>query len=366
MIRDDIVHWLALKAVRGVGNRLFLRLLDHFKSPERVFKAEKPELMAVEGVGRSLAASIAGKEPTREVINDLERVIENGAYIVTFLDSDYPVLLKEIFDPPPFLYVFGKLQANSVNIAVVGSRNATTYGRTATLRLSQDLATRGLTVVSGMARGIDSAAHKGALSVGGETIAVLGCGLGTVYPAENMRLFERIQKKGAVISEFPFLAPPEAHHFPARNRIISGLSVGTVIVEATHKSGSLITAKLAAEQGREVFAVPGSITSFKSTGTHSLIKQGAKLVEQANDIIDELNLDYPTAEVTSIQKLEVVMTPEEERVFHGLSPYPTHIDDLVRKLALPAGELSSLLLHLELKGLANQSPGKLFSRVETV
>jgi DNA processing protein len=364
MIMDDIVYWLALKAVRGVGNLLFFRLIERFGSPENVFKAPKAALLAVEGVGQTLASSIIGHEPTEEVIDDLKRVQEQGGYVVTFSDSSYPMLLREIYDPPPFLYVLGNLRPDSVNIAVVGSRNATSYGRSVTLRLSGDLATRGITIVSGMARGIDSAAHKGALSAGGETIAVLGCGLGTVYPAENKKLFERIQKNGAVVSEFPFFAEPEAHHFPARNRIISGLSVGTVIVEATQKSGSLITAKLAADQGREVYAVPGSITSFKSTGTHSLIKQGAKLVEQANDIMEELNLDSQKSHATPKQGPLVKMTPEEEKVFHRLSPYPIHIDDLSRQLALSSGELSSLLLNLELKGLANQSPGKLFTRAD--
>lgn len=366
MITDDIEYWLALKAIRGVGNRLFLRLVDQFETPEKVFKARKTELLSVDGVGEALASSMLSQRPSKEVREDIQLVKKHGARIVTYDDPNYPLLLREIYDPPPFLYVFGNLQPDSMNIAIVGSRNATSYGRTVTTRLSADLATRGLTIVSGMARGIDTAAHVGALSIGGKTVAVLGSGLGTVYPAENKRLFEKIRDNGAVVSELPFLATPEAHHFPARNRIISGLSVGTVIVEATQKSGSLITAKLAAEQGREVFAVPGSITSFKSTGTHGLIKQGAKLVEQANDIIEELNLGCRAIEQPPRQRPVVEMTPEEKRVFNRLTPYPTHIDNLVRQLSLPAGELSSLLLHLELKGLATQGPGKLFSRAEAI
>jgi DNA processing protein len=365
MIVDDIVYWLALKAVHGVGNRLFLRLVERFGNPENVFKATKTDLLAVDGVGEALASSMSHQKPSKAVLKDIALVKKHGARIVTYHDPNYPLLLREIYAPPPFLYVFGDLRPDTMNIAIVGSRNATSYGRTVTTRLSADLATRGLTIISGMARGIDTAAHVGALSVGGKTIAVLGSGLGTVYPAENKRLFQKIRENGAVISELPFPALPEAHHFPARNRIISGLAVGTVIVEATQKSGSLITAKLAAEQGREVFAVPGSITSFKSTGTHSLIKQGAKLVEQANDIIEELNLDCHATAKPLEQRPEIHMTPEEKRVFNGLTPYPTHIDSLVRRLSLPAGELSSLLLHLELKGLATQGPGKLFSRVES-
>jgi len=260
--------------------------------------------------------------------------------------------------------VRGKLHGNSLNIAIVGSRNPTSYGRTVTERLSGDLAQRGFTVVSGMARGIDAAAHIGALATEGKTVAVLGSGMGTIYPAENKRLFYRIAESGAVISEFPFLTPPDAHNFPVRNRIISGLSLGTVIVEATHRSGSLITARLAAEQGREVFAVPGSITSFKSMGTHRLIKQGAKLVEHVEDILEELNLDQPIPSIDTKEKPAIPLTPEEKKILNELSPYPIHIDKLVRNLSLSAAQVSSLLLQLELKGLVTQSPGKLFTRSE--
>ncbi len=261
---ESLIPWLGLRTVPGVGNRLFLNLIQQFGGPERVFSASRKELLRVEGVSDRLSSIIQTYKIPREVHGDLALVQKNGVDIVTFSDSNYPALLRHIHDPPPVLYVYGRLHPDSVNIAIVGSRNATSYGRTVTERLSGDLAQRGFTVVSGMAKGIDSAAHTGALAAGGKTIAVLGCGLGTIYPAENRRLFHRIAKNGAVISEFPWLTPPEAHNFPVRNRIISGLSLGTIIVEATHQSGSLITARLAAEQGREVFAVPGSITSFKS------------------------------------------------------------------------------------------------------
>ena len=215
-----------------------------------------------------------------------------------------------------------------------------------------------------MARGIDSAAHIGALAAGGQTVAVLGCGLGTIYPAENKRLFHQIAENGAVVSEFPYLTLPEAHNFPIRNRIISGMSLGTVIVEATHKSGSLITARLAAEQGREVFAVPGSITSFKSMGTHRLIKQGAKLVEHVDDIIEELNIAEPKPSVHEKKESNTRLTPEERKLVDELSPYPVHIDRLVRRLSLSAAQISALLLQLELKGLVTQSPGKFFTKSE--
>jgi DNA processing protein len=373
---ESLIQWLGLKTVPGVGNRLFLHLIQHFGGPEKVFSASRRELSQVEGVSDRLASVIQGHKIPKEVQHDLALAQENGVSVITFSDPNYPTLLRQIHDPPPVLYVCGRLHPDSLNIAIVGSRNATSYGLSVTERLSGNLARRGFTVVSGMARGIDATAHKGALAAGGKTIAVLGCGLNTIYPAENKSLFYRIAESGAVISEFPFLTPPDAHNFPVRNRIISGLALGTVIVEATQKSGSLITARLAAEQGREVFAVPGSVTSFKSMGTHRLIKQGAKLVEHVDDIVEELNIARPiptigTAESAKVattagkEEATIPLTPEEKRIIDELSPYPVHIDKLVRHLSLSAAQVSSLLLQLELKGLVTQSPGKLFARCQS-
>jgi DNA processing protein len=363
-IRQSLIDWLALKSIPGVGNRLCLELIKRFGEPQKVLGASRKELLEAGGISSQLAYTIAGYEVPEEVKEDFALVRKNGCGIVTFLDPDYPVLLRQIHDPPPVLYVYGRLRSESLNIAVVGSRNATSYGSTTTRRLSGDLVRRGFTIVSGMARGIDSAAHMGALTAKGETIAVLGCGLGTVYPAENKELFHRIAEAGAVISEFPFLTPPEAYNFPVRNRIISGMALGTVIVEATHKSGSLITARLAAEQGREVFAVPGSVTSFKSMGTHRLIKEGAKLVENVNDIIEELNVGSAEPPSRQTERLATPLTPEEEIILNELGPYPIHIDELVRQVSLSVGKVSSLLLQLELKGLVAQSPGKCFAKSE--
>jgi DNA processing protein len=280
--------------------------------------------------------------------------------------------LREIPDPPPYLYVYGKLDERPKKIAVVGSRHATTYGINTARDLCKDLASLGITVVSGMARGIDTAAHEGALMGKGKTIAVLGCGLDRIYPAENQKLYHRISENGAVVSEFTLMTEPEAHNFPIRNRIISGMSLGTVVVEASKKSGSLITARLAAEQNREVFAVPGSVQSFKSTGTHTLIKQGAKLVEHAQDVIEELGPfletqmpiagDFKRQDNTA--EVKASLSSEEAFVFQILGPYPEHIDDLVRKTEMETGKLSSILLKLELKGIVQQSPGKLFSIVQ--
>lgn len=359
---ESLIHWLGLKSVPGVGNRLFQNLIQRFGEPAKVFSASTAELLQVPGVTDRLAGILQGYQIPADVYEDLALAKKHGVEILTCSDYDYPALLRHIHDPPPLLYVRGRLRRDSLNIAIVGSRNATSYGRSVTEGLSGKLTLRGFTVVSGMARGIDAAAHWGALSAGGETIAVLGCGLGITYPAENRRLYHRIVESGAVISEFPFLTPPEARNFPVRNRIISGLSLGTVIVEATHQSGSLITARLAAEQGREVFAVPGSITSFKSMGTHRLIKQGAKLVEHVEDIVEELNIaiSEPSADVE--EKPPVPLTQEERGILDELSPYPVHIDKLVRELSLSPARVSGLLLQLELKGLVTQSPGKFFAK----
>ena len=286
--------------------------------------------------------------------------------VTTLTDPAYPALLREIPDPPPYLYVSGNLDGSPRNIAVVGSRNATEYGISTTQKLCADLSAFGLSIISGMAVGIDTAAHHGALAGRGRTIAVLGSGLNNIYPSENVDLLKRISESGAVISEFALNTEPEAHNFPIRNRIISGMSLGTVVVEATRKSGSLITARLAADQNREVFAVPGSIQSFKSIGTHKLIKQGAKLIENAQDVLEELSAFIDTPKVIKHQgpnrtaQNVSLMTPEELAVYRLLSPYPEHIDTSVRKTALEPGKLLSILLQLELNGMVKQLPGKRF------
>ena len=367
---DSIQPWFYLKSVPGIGNLLCKRLIDRFKSPENIFQASDEELKQINGLtGRHVMALKKHRMPD-SIEAELALVARSDYHIVCLTDSNYPRLLREIPDPPLFLYVYGQLEGHSGNLAVVGSRNATSYGLTTTKNLCMSLASHNLTIVSGMARGIDTAAHEGALTSKGKTVAVLGSGLERIYPAENRKLFHRIAANGAVVSEFPLMAAPEAHHFPIRNRIISGMSLGTVVVEATRNSGSLITARLAAEQNREVFAVPGSIQSFKSTGTHTLIKQGAKLVEHAQDIVEELTafFQFNTRHENSppdqaVAKL-TALSDDEVRVYQALDPYPVHIDDLVRKISMKPGKLSSILLNLELKGMVQQSPGKLFSITE--
>jgi DNA processing protein len=364
---EALVPWFHLKSVPGIGNHLFKRLIERFGSPQAALKAAPAELLAVEGVSRRVVDAMRGSEVPPQAAAEIDAARRRGHRIVTLTDEDYPALLREIPDPPPLLYVHGDLRPGERCVAVVGSRNATAYGVTAARQLCAELAQLGFTVVSGMALGIDTAAHEGALSIRGRTVAVLGSGLNQIYPPENRRLAERIAAGGAVISEFALDSGPDAHHFPVRNRIISGMCGGTVVVEATRHSGSLITARLAAEQNREVFAVPGSVQSFKSMGTHTLIKQGAKLVENAQDIVCELGQFFGGSDTAAgprdgAARIEerCELTAEEAQVFRALGPYPLHIDELVRRLAIDAGRLSGILLQLELKGAAQQLPGKLF------
>jgi len=323
-------------------------------------------LLQVEGISARQAAAIQNFKTPESLKRELAQIDQKKINVTTLTDPAYPALLREIPDPPPYLYVSGNLDGSPRNIAVVGSRNATEYGISITQKLCADLATFGITIISGMAIGIDSAAHQGALAARGRTIAVLGSGLNNIYPAENLNLFKRISESGAVISEFALSTKPEAHNFPIRNRVISGMSLGTVVVEATRKSGSLITARLAAEQNREVFAVPGSIQSFKSAGTHTLIKQGAKLVENAQDVLEELSAFIDAPKVTKYQDPDrtardlSLLTPEELAVYKLLSPYPEHIDTIVRKTTIEPGKILSILLQLELNGWVKQLPGKRF------
>ena len=276
MVSDNLTSWVALHLVPGLGIIALKHLLDKFGNPQSILHATLSELLEVEGIRKEVAHSIAGNEFESDPEKTLRKVERYGARIITLDDPRYPQTLKQIHDPPMLLYVLGKDIPNNLTfLAVVGSRYPTTYGLKAAEEIAKGLAERGIGVVSGMARGIDSAAHWGCLEGNRMTTAVLGTGIDRIYPSSNKKLYHQIADKGAVISEFPMGTPPEPKNFPIRNRIISGLSKGVVVVEATRKSGSLITASLALEQGRDVFAVPGSINSFKSTGCHSLIKQGA-------------------------------------------------------------------------------------------
>jgi DNA processing protein len=357
--------WLALLLVPGLGNIACKNLLKRFGSPEHIFGASLSDLMEVEGVRKTTARKILNREFSADPSETLMRIEKCGARIIPYGDPHYPPALREIHDPPMLLYVKGKdIPQNLTFIAVVGSRNPTHYGIKSAEKLGQGLARRGLGVVSGMARGIDSAAHWGCLRGKGFTVAVLGTGIDIVYPRSNGKLVHQIIQKGAVISEFPIGTPPEPKNFPIRNRIISGLSRGVAVVEANKKSGSLITAALGLEQGREIFAVPGSIYSFKSTGCHFLIKQGARLIETADDVLEELglNYDFVPKKDTFKERPTPPLDDPEKAVYDLIGDYPIHIDQIARQGNLEPGEASSILMKLELKGIIRQLPGKMFVR----
>lgn len=356
--------WLLLKSVPGIGCLLAKRLIDRFGSPEGIFSADDRLLQTVDGITPRVIEGIRNARECPDMYRELERASERGVRILVLTDPEYPPLLREIADPPIYLYCLGNPGAISPAVAVVGSRHATSYGVTITHRMASDLARHGITIVSGLARGIDTAAHEGALMGQGRTAAVLGSGLNRVYPAENQRLFDRIIEQGCVFSEFPLDAGPDAFHFPMRNRIISGLCLGTLVVEASKNSGSLITARLALEQNRDVFAVPGNIQSFKSTGTHTLIKSGAKLVEHVGDILEELQLEalgIGRSPPAASFEPPVELGADERLVVDHLSVYPMQMDEIVRKTRMPSGKLAAVLLRLELKGLCRKNPGNQYA-----
>lgn len=356
----DHYYWFALKSVPLVGNVTFLRLLAHFGSAEAALKAGADELSRVKGLSAATVASIVSHDFREAAAAECERVSEAGVEVVDILSPRYPRLLMEIPDPPPYLYLRGVLEGSETAVAIVGSRRASQYGLTTATRLARDLALQGVTVVSGMARGIDTAAHWGALKNGGRSVAILGCGIDVLYPPENGALYQALREGGALVSEFPMGTAPLAENFPRRNRIISALSRGVLVVEAGEASGSLITAQYALEQGREVFAVPGNVTMSGSRGVNRLIKDGAKLVERVEDILEELGIE-PRAERAPEAPPSFPLDPQEAEIYALLSQGALQIDEIIIQSALTAGEVSATLLRLELKGAVTQLPGKRFA-----
>jgi DNA processing protein len=364
--------WLALHLVPGMGPVTCRKLVDHFGGPDVVMAANIADLTAVCRLRReSLAAlSDAGRRDLASRARDeIGRAAAKNITIIPCDDPLYPSLLQKIHDPPIILYVLGNPHLlSSKGIGIVGSRAATHYGRNIAAQMAKGLARQGFTIVSGMALGIDTAAHKGTLAGEGRTIAVLGCGLDIIYPPRNHELYHEIASKGAVVSEYPFGTIPENFRFPARNRIISGLSLGIVVVEASNRSGSLITANHALEQGREVFAVPGRIDSMKSVGTHTLLQQGAKLVHSVKDIAEE----FSYTEIMEKQEagpadmgLELAssLTRDEATLFACLDVYPQTVDEIARASGYTPRKINELLLFLELKGMVQPLPGKYYQRV---
>jgi len=374
---DDkkLKYLLALKSIPGLGNVVLSVLLEKFPALEEIFSASAGELIAASGMAKKAASALAGFKDWDLIEKNLELLEKSGIHIITFQDDLYPAKLLEIYDRPVLLYVCGNLKKDAVNVAIVGSRLASTYGKYTTERISRELALQGVTVVSGLARGIDSAAHRGALLAHGQTIAVLGSGPDIIYPPENKKLFADIAREGAIVSEFPLGTPPRAANFPARNRIISGMSYGVVVVEAGEKSGSLITARLALEQGREVFAVPGSIDAAGSRGTNKLIKQGAKLIENTGDILEEILPQLEKRKITetlslprmqSVPKLKIEnltenLSESDKKIVSLLSRATLHAEELMAATGLTPHDLLSALLTMELKGIIKQHPGKFFS-----
>ncbi len=385
---EDYRYWLALKWVPGVGDVLYRRLINTFDLPEAVFAASEASLKSVSGMTQEAVHGILTFTAFSDIDKELESVDKAKVTLLCLSDTGYPRPLLNLYDPPPVLYVKGTLD-QAPAVGVVGSRRATSYGRSAAERISRGLAEAGVTVISGLAEGIDAAAHRATLAVKGRTVAVLGSGINRVYPSHHDKLAEDIAVQGAVISEFAMNATPRPQHFPRRNRIISGLSLGCVIVEASLQGGALITARCCADQGREVFAVPGSIFSNTSAGPHQLIASGAKLVKNAADILEEILPQWvPQSEGPATAQTTVMagqfaalkterttkiqaLSPEESEIYHRTSSDPIHIDQIIESMAWADPSVTSvasgvlgILLALEMKGMVLQLPGKFFVKVE--
>jgi DNA processing protein len=357
---------LRLLSVPGIGPKRVRQLVSTFGSAEAVLDAAPADLVLTEGIDAKLAGAIRNTADAAFADAQWELAQKHGVRFLTYWDDDFPDLLRAIHDPPALLYAKGSLDwSRFTGMAVVGTRFPSSYGRDVAERMSEALSSAGLTVVSGLARGVDTAAHRGALRGRGSTVAVVGSGLDVVYPPENRKLYLEILEKGAVLSEFPMGAPPEPAHFPRRNRIVSGLCRGTVVVEAGDRSGALLTADLALEQNRDVFAVPGNVTSPKSRGTNRLIQHGAKLVTAAEDVLEEYP-EWPaparTAEPPAMDP--AALSDAERALWNVMTMEPMHIDEIAAEGRLPAAETLSALLSMELKACVKQLSGMRFMRAQ--
>ncbi len=372
MLTRDLIDWLQLVLIPEIGSRRGKSLLEKFKIPKAILEASLDDIAEVENIGLGVAKKIVEGRKNVDLGRQIKLIEKNNITLIPLDSEFYPTNLKAIFDPPLVLFVKGKiLPQDYFSIAIVGTRMSSFYGRTMSEKLSRQLSEKGFTIVSGGARGIDTFSHQAALKTKGRTFAVLGCGLDITYPPENEKLFEEIAKKGALISEFPLSIKPNKQNFPMRNRIISGLSLGVVVIEAPLKSGALITVTHAAEQGREVFSVPGKADSFVSKGTNQLLRDGAKLVESADDIIEELEPilkikigEFKTNQPESVEEkpvlAEVQLSDEESKLYNLLSLGPLELDDIIVKSRLPVSAAVSMLTTLQLKKMIKQLPGKIF------
>ena len=360
--------YIALNMIDEIGPVRVRALLDRFETPEAILSASQQDLLQANGVGEQVARNVARWKDTVRLDEELARIENAGVRVVTRDDPDYPKNLREIYDPPLVLYVGGAMhERDALAIGIVGSRRTSLYGQDMSRKLAYRLARLGVTVVSGLARGIDTAAHTGALQAKGRTVGVIACGIDQMYPPENKKLADEIaEKDGAVVTEFPFGVKPDKQHFPMRNRIISGWSLGVVVVEANLKSGSLITAGQAAEQGRQVFAVPGRADSPLSRGSNRLIKDGAKLTEDAEDVLSEFEYLLPrrekSAEASVMPGTTLKFSEHEEKVLAALGEDERHLDEVIRAAGLTSACVSATLLALEMKRVVRQLPGKVFVR----
>lgn len=375
---QDVGKWLRLIRCDGVGPVSFSRILSHFGSIDAALGASVAQLTKVEGIGAKTAERIASSRDRFDAEAELELARKLGVWLVHMDDARYPAPLRKIYDPPPVLYVRGTLSRDdNLAIAIVGSRRCSLYGQEQASRLAHLLVSSGFTVISGLARGIDTSAHHGALAAEGRTLAVQGCGLANVFPAQNKDLFELIGLHGACISELPLQYEPLAENFPPRNRIIAGLSLATIVIEAGLRSGAMITARMALESNREVMAVPGKVDSPLSKGPHQLIKQGAKLIESVQDVLEALGhigtqlKDYAdisvkeaarNAETPLFETARIGLKGTEKQIYDALGKEPVHADEVIAKTNLSAGAVSAALISLRLKALIRQLPGNLFTR----
>jgi DNA processing protein len=361
----NVRELLRLSSVPRIGPQKIRALIAHCKSPENVFLASARELMSVPGIDKKLASHILHHTADDAFIDEqLKRLNKIGGRIVTLWDKEYPDLLRKIYDPPAFLFVLGRFKdADAHSLALVGTRHPTPYGHTVAESLTRDIAQHSITIVSGLARGVDTIVHSAALKHGTRTIAVIGSGLDVPYPPENKKLMEHITDQGVVVSEFPMGTKPDAPNFPRRNRIISGLSLGTIVVESAENGGALITASTALDQNREVFAVPGNITEKRSSGPNKLIREGrAKLITSTQDIFDELGTQFRLPFQESGSKRHIDLSPADEVLMRILTDVPIQIDVLSEQADMSTSDALVTLLSLEFKGLVRQLPGKLFMK----
>lgn len=359
---------MRLTFVPGIGLSSYWRLVDYFQHPSAVLKSSKKELKKIRGITERQIDSILAQDCEKRCEGELERLEKAGGSAICYEDPLYPLALKQLVDSPPVLYAIGDITLlRNPCVAIVGSRSATGYGKRIAYSLAYDLSRFTINLVSGLALGIDAESHRGMLAGEGSTIAVLGCGLDVVYPRQNTDLYRAIAKDGLILSEYPLGTRPDGFRFPARNRIISGLSRGVVVVEAARKSGSLITAQMALDYGREVFAVPGQVDSFKSEGTHWLLRQGAKLVQEGDDIIEELSLEKYLSRTGGVLE-ELVGSPEIDpealALLELIECYPQLREVVMENSPLSSARVSELLLFLELEGLIELLPGDKLCKIK--